>query len=119
MNVNLENTYWEKIVGYPTENRVDERWLLRKRNDDRTYGSLRIVSHPDLPPGQLRSFFRYVKSIRQKSDSEIMQSVEDYQMELIELEVFSVSEDYETVEDTYVAQFKELEELFGVKIFKK
>jgi hypothetical protein len=48
-----------------------------------------------------------------------MQSVEDYQMELIELEIFSVSEDFETVNDEYVAQFKELEELFGVKIFKK
>jgi len=119
MNVNLDNTYWEKIVGYPTELRVDARWLLKKHGDDRTYGSLRIVSHPDLPPGQLRSFFTYVKAIRQKSDAEIMQSVEDYQMELIELEVFSVSEDFETVSDTYEAPFKELEELFGVKIFKK
>ncbi len=119
MNVNLENTYWDRIVGYPTELRVDARWLLKKHGEDKTYGSLRIVSHPDLPPGQLRSFFTYVKTIRAKSDAEIMQSVEDYQMELIELEIYSVSEDFETVNDEYVAQFKELEELFGVKIFKK
>ena len=118
MNVNLDNTYWERIVGYPTELRVDARWLLRKHDDHRTYGSLRIVSHPDLPPGQLRAFFTYVKAIREKSDAEIMQSIEDYQMEIAELEVFSVGEDIKTENETYEAPFKELEELFGVKIFK-
>ena len=48
-----------------------------------------------------------------------MQSIEDYQMEIAELEVFSVGDDIKTEGETYEAPFKELEELFGVKIFKK
>lgn len=119
MNVNLENTYWERLTGFPTELRVDARWLLRIEGSDRTFGSLRIVSHPDLPPGQLRAFFTYVKDIKGKSDGEIMQTIEDYQMDVKELEVYSVDEHFETESDKYEAPFKELEELFGVKIFKQ
>jgi len=117
INADLKNTFWEKITGYPTELRVDARWLLKSEDDDRTYGSLRIVSHPDLPPGQLRAYFTYVTSIKKKSDTEIIKSIEDYQMDVNELEVYSVDEDIKTENDEYVAPFKELEELFGVKIF--
>jgi hypothetical protein len=48
-----------------------------------------------------------------------MQSTEDYQMEITELEVYSVGDDIKTETQTYEAPFKELEEMFGVKIFKK
>jgi hypothetical protein len=118
MNVNLENTYWDRIRDYPTEHRVDARWLLRKHDDERNYGSLRIVSHPDLPPGYLRAFFTYVIDIKERDDTEIMKTIEDYQMERTELEVYSVDKDIKTETDNYEAPFKELEELFGVKIFK-
>lgn len=118
MEINLDNTYWEKITGYPTEHRVDKRWLLRKENDNRTYGSLRIVSHPDIPPGYLRAHFIYVTSIKPKNDNEIVQTIEDYQMDKKELEVYSVDENIETENETYEAPFKELEELFNIKIFK-
>jgi len=28
MNVNLDNTYWDRLRGYVTELRVDARWVL-------------------------------------------------------------------------------------------
>ena len=117
MDINLKDTYWEKLVGYPTEHRVDGRWLLHMKNDDRTYGSLRIVSHPDLPPGQLRSIFTYVTSMEDKSDKEIMKTVEDYQIKASELEVFSIDKEIKTETLKHEAPFKELEKLYGVKIF--
>ena len=117
MKVNLENTYWVKNTGYPSELRIDIRWVLRKKDDERTYGSLRIASHPDLPPGFLRAIFTYVTSIKNKSDGEIIQSIEDFQMKPAELEVYSVKEKIETAEDVYEAPFNELEDLFKIKIF--
>jgi len=119
MNVNLENTYWDRLKGFVTELRVDARWVLRNEDDDKPYGSLRIVSHPDLQPGYLRAIFTYVTSIKEKSDEEIIQTKEDYQMEDTELEVYSIDEKIDTENKTYEAPFKELEELFGVKIFQK
>ena len=118
MNVNLNNTYWERIRGYPTEHRVDARWRLKMNGQTRTFGSLRIVSHPDLPPGQLRAVFTYVTDIKEKTDEEIMQTLEDYQMKLEELEVFSIDEQIET-ETQKLADYKnKLEEMFNVKIFE-
>ena len=70
MNVDLNNTYWDRIKGYPTEHRVDARWILRNKDDDKPYGSLRIVSHPDIPPGYLRAHFSYVTSIKKKDETE-------------------------------------------------
>jgi hypothetical protein len=118
-NIDLNNTYWDRLKGYVTELRVDARWILRKNDDNKPYGSLRIVSHPDLPPGQLRAVFTYVTKIRPKTKEEKMQSTEDYQMEITELEVYSISEKIKTEQKDYVAPFKELEEMFGVKIFEK
>ncbi|MFW6225375.1 MAG: hypothetical protein ACOC3V_00285 [bacterium] len=117
MKIDFNKTYWEKIIGYPTEHRVDVRWLLHSENTNRVIGSLRIVSHPDLPPGQLRAIFNFVVNIEEKSDEEIMQSIEDYQMDITDLEIYSVDEKIETENDVYEAPFKELEELFNVKIF--
>ena len=82
-NIDLNNTYWDRIKGFVTENRVDARWTLRNNDTDKPYGQLRIVSHPDLPYGHLRAIFNYVVSIRQKTRLEKMQTIEDYKMELV------------------------------------
>lgn len=116
--VDINDTYWERVRGYLTELRVDARWILRGNEDDKPYGSLRIVSHPDLQPGYLRSIFTYVTSLRTKSFDEKLMAVEDYQMEITELEVYSVDTDINTENKVYEAPFKELEEIFDVKIFE-
>jgi hypothetical protein len=118
-NIDLNNTYWDKLTGYVTELRVDTRWVLRGLTDNKSYGSLRIVSHPDLPPGQLRAYFTYVLTINPKTKEQKLKAIEDYQMEITELEVYSISDDIKTEQKEYVAPFKELEEMFGVKIFDK
>jgi hypothetical protein len=117
--IDLNNTYWDRLRGYVSELRVDSRWILRSAVDDKPYGSLRIVSHPDLPYGQLRAVFTYVLKIRPKTKEEKMQSTEDYQMDVTELEVYSVGDDIKTESKTYEAPFKELQEMFGIKIFEK
>jgi len=117
-NIDLNNTYWDRIRGYVSELRVDARWILRENEADKPVGSLRIVSHPDLPPGELRAFFTYVTSIRAKSREEKIKTIEDYQMDIKELEVYSIGEDIKTETQTIEAQFKELEKTFGVKIFE-
>jgi hypothetical protein len=116
-NIDLNNTYWDRLRGYVSELRVDARWILRSSADDKPYGSLRIVSHPDLPYGQLRAIFTFVIKIRPKSKDEKLRTTEDFQIELTELEVYSISDDIKTENKIYEAPFKELEEMFGVKIF--
>ena len=117
--INLENTYWDRIKGYVTELRVDSRWVLRDGDTDKPYGSLRIASHPDLPPGHLRSIFIFVTSKKQKSEQDIIKTIEDYQIDIKELEVYSIDEDVVTETKIYEAPMTELEELFQVKIFKE
>lgn len=116
--VDLDNTYWDRVTGFVTELRIDSRWILRNQEDDKSYGSLRIVSHPDLPPGYLRAIFTYVLTIRKKNKAEKLQTVEDFQMDETELEVYSVNDKIETETKKYEAPFKELQEMFGVKIFE-
>jgi len=117
-NIDLNNTYWDRLRGFVTELRVDARWVLRQNGTDKPLGSLRIVSHPDLPPGQLRAIFTYVESIRPKTREEKLKTIEDYQMEITELEVYSIGEDIKTESKTYEAMYKELETIFGIKIFE-
>ena len=117
--VDLNNTYWDRLQGYVTELRVDARWVLRGLTDKKSYGSLRIVSHPDLPPGQLRAYFTYVTTIKPKTKEQKIKAIEDYQMEITELEVYSISDDIKTETKTYVAAFKDLNDMFGVDIFEK
>lgn len=116
--VNLENTYWDRIKGFITELRVDARWVLRDENTKKPYGSLRIASHPDLPPGHLRSIFQYVTSKKDKTDKEKIQTIEDYHIDATELEVYSIDEEITTETKIYEAPLKELEGLFNVKIFE-
>jgi hypothetical protein len=110
--------YWERVRGYFTENRVDARWVLRDPKDDLAYGSLRIVSHPDLKPGYLRSFCTFVTSRKPKTEQEINKAIEDYQMDINELEVYSVDDNIKTDTIEYEAPFQELQKKFGVKIFE-
>jgi len=118
MNIDLNSTYWDRLKGYVTKLRVDARWVLRDNITNKSYGSLRIVSHPDLPPGHLRAFFTYVVTITPKTREEKIQTIEDYQMEITELEVYSIEDSINTENKTYEAPYKELEEMFGVKVFE-
>lgn len=117
-SVDLNNTYWDRLRGYVTELRVDARWILREIDTEKPYGSLRIVSHPDLKPGYLRAIFTYVLTIRTKTKEEKLKTIEDYQMDITELEVYSINDDINTESKTYEAPYKELENLFGIKIFE-
>jgi hypothetical protein len=118
MDIDLNNTFWDKLKGFVSEHRVDTRWILRENETERPLGSLRIVSHPDLPPGFLRAVFTYMTNIRKKTKEEKLQTVEDYQMKMEELEVYSIHDDIQTETQKFEAPYKELEEMFGVKVFE-
>ena len=115
---NINNTYWERIRGFVSELRVDSRWILRSYDDDKSYGSLRIVSHPDLKPGHLRAYFTYIISMKNKSMRDKLQTVEDYEIDIKELEIYSIDNHIETETKIYEAPLKELQELFNVKVFE-
>ena len=117
-DISIDNTYWDRVRGFVSELRVDARWILRGEDDNKPYGSLRIVSHPDIPPGHLRAFFTYVTSINPKNKKEKLQTIEDYQINVMEMEVYSIDSDINTETKEYQASLKELQELFGVKIFE-
>lgn len=69
---------WIRKYGYVSEFDIDARWVLYYPNDNRPYGSLRIVSHPDLPPGHLKSFVSIVTKRWNKTEEEINKSLERY-----------------------------------------
>ena len=116
MEVSLNDTYWDRVDGFVTELKVDARWILRKEVDDKPYGKLRIVSHPDLKPGHLRAYFNYVVTINKKTKQQKLQAIEDYQMDELDLEVYSVDEEKKTETKTYVDTLKNLNDMFGVDI---
>jgi len=118
-NIDLENTYWSRVTGYVTELKIDARWILHSNIDDKPCGSLRIASFPDVRPGFLRAYFMYMVSTRKKSDSEQIQATIDYEVSLDELEVYSIDEDIKTDVLIHDAPVKELQDMFGVNIFKK
>ena len=113
----LNDASWERLKGYVTELRVDSRWILKGNTDDKPYGSLRIVSHPDLDPGYLRAIFTYVTTIKSKTREDIIKTIEDYQIELKELELYSLEDDVETERKIIELPYNELEKIFNVKIF--
>ena len=118
MNIDLNDTFWDRLRGFVSEHRVDARWVLRENESENPLGSLRIVSHPDLPPGHLRAMFIFMTSIREKTKSEKLQTLEDYQMKMEELEVYSVQDQIETETQKFEAPYKELEQMFDVKVFE-
>lgn len=117
LEFNINNSYWDRVRGFVSELRVDARWILRG-DDGKPYGSLRIVSHPDLKPGYLRAYFTYVTSINPKTKKEKLQTVEDYEIELSELEVYSIDDTINTENKIYEAPMQELQKLFNIKIFE-
>lgn len=69
---------WVRMHGYITECDIDARWVLYYPNDPKPQGSLRIVSHPDLPPGHLRSFVSIVTKRWPKTSAELAKTLENY-----------------------------------------
>lgn len=69
---------WERKQGYVSEFDIDARWILYYPNDDRPHGSLRIVSHPDLAPGYLKSFVSIVTKRWAKTKDELAKTLETY-----------------------------------------
>lgn len=120
---NTIDNYWERIHGYISEHPIDARYILRSPNDDKAWGSLRIIGYDPkmgiLPPGYLRAHATFVASRKPKSMEEIQKTVEEYQMEEIELEVYSIDEHVKTSEIKHDAPKREIEEMFGIKIFGK
>lgn len=116
--IDLDNSYWDRVRGFVTDLRIDARWILRNNDEDKSYGSLRIVSHPDLKPGYLRAIFTYVTTIKKRTKEEKLRTIEDYQIELNELEVYSISDEIKTETKTFEAPFGELQKMFDVKIFE-
>jgi hypothetical protein len=123
MSSNTNDKYWERLHGFISEHPIDARYILRHPNDDKAWGSLRVIGYDPklgfLPPGYLKAFASFVVSRRPKTEEEIKKSLDDYQMETIELEVYSVDEHVETKELEYQAPKREIEEMYNIKIFKK
>lgn len=69
---------WVRKLGYVTECDIDARWVLYYPNDSRPQGSLRIVSHPDLPPGHLRSFVSIVTKRWPKTKEDFAKTFQQY-----------------------------------------
>ncbi len=113
----MEDLYWEEYDDFISENRVDKRWILRSHNDDGSYGSLRIVSHPDLRPGYLRCIYTQLESVRERSKVEMMRVIADYHMNNEELEVFNIKNDTTFSTTEMEAPYKDLEEIFKVEVF--
>lgn len=117
-----QDSYWERLPYVVSEFKIDARWILRKYDDPndppKAWGSLRIVSHPDLPPGHLKAVASFVTGRKPKTQEEIQKSIEEYQMEEIELEVYSVDDHVSTQDMEHVGTKREIEDLFGVKIFE-
>lgn len=114
----MDNLYWERYDDFVSENRIDARWILKSKDDDKSYGSLRIVSHPDLRPGYLRAVYTVVNSISKRTRGEIMKLISDYKMDVETLEVYNIKDNVETETNEYEAPYKELEQLFKVKVFE-
>lgn len=115
----VEKRYWEEVIGFVSENKIDKRWTLRSNIDDNAHGSLRIVSHPDLKPGHLRAIVSLVKSRSPKTKKEIELLMEEYKMSKIELEAYSIDENIETIDTIYSDTYQEIETMFGIEIFKR
>jgi hypothetical protein len=118
----MADRYWERKHGFISEHTIDARWVLREYDDPndppKAWGSLRIVSHPDLPAGYLRAVAEFVTSRKPKTQLEIEQAKEDYQMDDLDLEVYSVDEHITTQSISTEDTKQNIEKQFGVKIFE-
>lgn len=109
---------WQRKVGYVSEFEIDARWVLYDEGDPRPQGSLRLVSHPDLPPGHLKSFCSIVIGRRPKTEQEIVDTIVKHDMTQEELELYSIDEHLEIWETTDQGPMYKLEKTYGVKVFQ-
>lgn len=113
--------YWERKHGFLSEFDIDARWILREQDDNndppKAWGSLRIVSHPDLKPGYLKAYVQFITSRRPRTEDEMKKAIEEYDMDIKELEVYSVDEHVTVDKIIHEAPKRQLEEIFDIKIF--
>ncbi len=118
---------WVKRMGYVSEHDVDVRWVLYYPNDPRPHGGLRIASLPGLPPGHLQSFIHIITKRWPKNPEELKAEGVDkygikypiYGITQEEMEIYSLDENFESWENQTLGTIRELEKLYGVKIFNK
>lgn len=112
-----EVRYWERITGFISENDIDAKWILKSNVNDKSHGSLRIVSHPDLPAGHLRAYASFVTGRRPKTQQEMLSDKENYLLEDGDLEIYSIDEHITTTDHVYEDTLQNLQKDFGVEIF--
>lgn len=110
---------WLRKLGFVSEFKIDARWVLYADNDPRPQGSLRIVSHPDLPPGHVRAYSSFVTKRRPKTSEEIADTIVKHDLSKEELEIYSVDEHIELWQPERPDQgpLYKIEQTYGVKVF--
>jgi hypothetical protein len=117
---------WIRRIGYVSEHDIDARFVLFYEGDTRPHGSLRIVSHPDLPPGHLKAFVTIITKRWPKTKEELEAMAIDkcgikypiYGLTQEEMETYNVHENFETWEPPpQTGPKREIEKMFGVSVF--
>lgn len=108
---------WKRKIGFVSEHKIDARWVLYAEGDTKPHGSLRIVSHPDLPPGHVRAYCSIVTKRTPKTREEIEQTVVNHDITQEELELYSIDEHLELWETRDQGPLYQLEKTYGVKVF--
>jgi hypothetical protein len=108
---------WKRKVGFVSEHKIDARWVLYADGDPKPQGSLRIVSHPDLPPGHVRAHCAIVIKRTPKSPEEIADTVINHDIAQEELELYSIDEHLELWVTQDKGPLYQLEKTYGVKVF--
>lgn len=109
---------WIRKHGFVSEHQIDARWVLYEDGNPKPQGSLRIVSHPDLPPGHVRAYCSIVTKRTPKSINEIQDTIVKHDLTQEELEVYSVDEHIELwTPDPDVGPLYRIEKTYGVKVF--
>lgn len=110
--------HWVRKLGFVSEHKIDARWVLYADNDPKPHGSLRIVSHPDLPPGHVRAYCSIVTKRTPKTENEIADTVVKHDLTQEELEIYSVDEHIELWQPPVDSgPLYKLEKTYGVKVF--
>lgn len=108
---------WKRKIGFVSEHKIDARWVLYADNDQRPQGSLRIVSHPDLPPGHVRAYCAIVTKRTPKTKEEIANTITNYDIGQEELELYSIDDHLELWQTQDQGPLYQLEKTYGVKVF--
>ncbi len=114
----VEQKKWIRKLGFVSEFQIDARWVLYADNDQRPQGSLRIVSHPDLPPGHVRAHCSIVTKRRPKTPDEIAETIAKHDVTKEELEIYSIDEYLDLwIPDPVSGPLYKIEKTYGVKVF--